>query len=230
MTIQSHWVRWHLAYEDPASPLSRRLATVQHRLGQALSAAPQGRVRILSMCAGQGRDVIDVVAAHRRRGDVTARLVELDPQLVADARARCTGFGLDQVEVVAGDASRADAYAGMVPADIVLVCGVFGNIAENDIATTIAELPHLCSEGASVIWTRHRGAPDMTPTIRRWFSQRGFAEVAFDTLSPFNLAVGAHRLVGATEAFREDRVLFSFLCERPSAPPAAGGGGHVAKG
>jgi hypothetical protein len=31
------------------------------------------------MCAGQGHDVLGALPDHPRRGDVTARLVELDP-------------------------------------------------------------------------------------------------------------------------------------------------------
>ena len=38
----SHWVRWHKAYEDPASGLSQRLRTVQSLVRAALDElAPQ---------------------------------------------------------------------------------------------------------------------------------------------------------------------------------------------
>jgi hypothetical protein len=83
-----HWVDWHAAYADPTSSLSRRLAVVQHRLSNALDDAADGPIQLISACAGRGRDVIDVVAVHPRRDDVTARLVELDRYLAADARAR----------------------------------------------------------------------------------------------------------------------------------------------
>jgi hypothetical protein len=77
------------------------------------------------MCANQGRDVLGVLLDHGRRTDVTARLVELDPVLVADARGAANRAGLD-VEVVHGDPSSTAAYAGAVPADVILVCGVSG--------------------------------------------------------------------------------------------------------
>jgi hypothetical protein len=35
---------------------------------------------------------------------------------------------------------------------LVLVCGVFGNISAKDIEGTIARLPQLCADGATVIW------------------------------------------------------------------------------
>ena len=125
-----HWVRWHQMYEDPDSPISMRLRLVQVGVREVLDHHAPGPIRIVSMCAGQGRDVIDVVAVHRRRADVRARLVELDPALVHFARARAAAAGVDeQIEVVEGDASLARSYAGAVPADLVLVCGVFGNIS-----------------------------------------------------------------------------------------------------
>lgn len=141
----SHWEKWHAPYEDPASNLSLRLRTVQSMLGRALDDVPatqSGPIRVVSMCAGQGRDVIDVVAEHPRRDEVSALLVELDPALVAFARARAGTAGIaERVRIVEGDASLSELYAEQVPADVVLVCGVFGNISNGDIAATIDALP-----------------------------------------------------------------------------------------
>ena len=70
------WVAWHAAYDDLSSPLSFRLRCVQSHLSDAIDRAPAGRVQLVSLCAGQGRDVIGVLAHHHRRGDVHAVLVE----------------------------------------------------------------------------------------------------------------------------------------------------------
>ena len=158
---RSHWVRWHQGYEDPSSALSLRLHLVKADVGAVLDARPPGSISVVSLCAGQGRDVIDVLAAHPRRADVRALLVESDPDLVEFARSRADAVGVgDRVEVLEGDASEARQSAGGVPADLVLVCGVFGNISDDDIAATIAAvLPSFCAPGASVIWTRHRSPP-----------------------------------------------------------------------
>ena len=75
------WHAWHDAYDDPGSSLAQRLRVVQARIAATLDAAPPGPLRALSMCAGQGRDLIPVLASHPRGRDVTARLVELDPGL-----------------------------------------------------------------------------------------------------------------------------------------------------
>lgn len=211
MVERDHWVDWHDAYADPGSSLSRRLAVVQSRFRSALDDVEGEPIRVLSMCAGQGRDVIDVLADHARREDVVARLVELDPRLVADARARAAAAGLTTVEVVHDDASTTSAYEHAVPAQIILVCGVFGNISDRDVRTTVLELPRLCAPGATVIWTRHRREPDLTPAIRSWFSEAGYEEVAFDTEDGRSFGVGSHRLVGPISPYRRAVQMFSFV-------------------
>jgi hypothetical protein len=206
-----HWIRWHAPYADPASSLSRRLAVVQRRLRDALDGAPAGPVRIVSLCSGQGRDVIGVLADHPRRADVTARLVDADPQLVADARDLADRAGVGGLELVCSDASTPSAWRGMAPAGVVLLCGLFGNISDDDIRQTIAELPHLCAAGATVIWTRHRRPPDRTPAIRSWFTDHGLAEVGFDTEDGLMFGVGTHRFTGEPQPWRPDRRLFHFV-------------------
>ncbi|TCC07291.1 SAM-dependent methyltransferase [Kribbella soli] len=202
------WQAWHTKYDDPESGLSRRLEAVQAQVRAALDQAPAGPVPVVSLCAGQGRDVIDVLADHPRRADVHARLVELDPELSAFARERASG--LDQVEVVTGDASLTDQYVGMVPAELVLLCGIFGNITSADIERTIAASPQLCRTGATVIWTRHRDEPDLVPTICDWFEARGFERVwVSDPDADFG--VGAHRFTGVPEPLVTGQSLFSFV-------------------
>lgn len=212
----SHWEKWHAPYEDPASNLSLRLRTVQGMVRNSLDAALRrddaGPIRLVSLCAGQGRDVIDVLAEHPRRSEVSALLVEQEPALVDFARARAEAAGVgDFVRVLEGDASFSKWYAGLVPADLVLVCGVFGNISAGDIAGTIEALPSFCRPGAHVVWTRHRRPPDATPSIRSSFAARGFTELAFVAPEGTVMAVGHNRFDGETTAFDPDRRLFEFV-------------------
>ena len=203
-------MQWHRDYDDPGSLLSRRLALVQGHLRAELDHAPAGEIRLISLCAGQGRDVIGVLAGHPRRDEVRARLVELDERNVAVARQAAQAAGLDGVEILQADAGTTDACVGAVPARIVVVCGVFGNITADDVQTTVAALPSLCAPGALVLWTRHRGAPDLTPAIRSWFTEAGFRGEAFDTSDDGFMAVGAHRLTGEPAALMPGRRLFTF--------------------
>jgi hypothetical protein len=219
---QSHWLRWHAPYEDPSSNLSRRLRTVQGMVRGVLDEIPDPAsspnpetFRMVSMCAGQGRDVIDVLASHPRRDAVSALLVELQPVLAAFARARAVEAGVDQqVQVLVGDAAQSRLYVDYVPADLVLVCGVFGNISGPDITRTIQALPGWCKEGAHVIWTRHRRPPDATPAIRADFAEAGFTELAFVAPEGTVMTVGHHRLNALTPGaarFDPDQTLFDFV-------------------
>lgn len=203
------WRAWHSGYEDPDSELRRRLALVQAQLRAALDRAPPGPIRLISVCAGQGHDAIGALAEHPRRAEVSARLVELDEQNVLLARAAASAAGLDAVEVLAADASVTDAYAGAVPADVVLVCGVFGNLAAAELGGTIERLGQLCAPGATVIWTRHRRAPDLVPQIRESLEHAGFDEVAFGDAPPFG--VGSNRLRVAPSPLQPGVKLFNFI-------------------
>ncbi|MGH9082052.1 MAG: SAM-dependent methyltransferase [Acidimicrobiales bacterium] len=184
-------MEWHRDYDDPGSLLSRRGELVQGHLRAEIDHVPAGNLRLISLCAGQGRDVIGVLAAHPRRHDVHARLVELDKRNVAVARQTAGAARLEGVEMLQADAGVTDACAGAIPAQIVVVCGIFGNITVSDIQITVAALPSLCAPSALVLWTRHRSPPDLTPAIRSWFKEAGFREEAFDISDDGFMSVGA---------------------------------------
>jgi hypothetical protein len=112
--------------------------------------------------------------------------------------------------VLQADAGITDACLGAVPAQIVVACGIFGNITDSDIRATVAALPSLCAPGALVLWTRHRGPPDLTPAIRSWLEAAGFREKAFDTSHDGFMSVGAHRLTGEPAALVPGQRLFTF--------------------
>jgi hypothetical protein len=131
--------------------------------------------------------------AHR----VTATLIEADPRNAARATDHVNRLHLSTVEVRCTDAGVSGAYLGAVPADLVLLCGIFGNITDDDVRRTIAATPQLCNEGAVVVWTRHRREPDLTPRIREWFREHGFAEEHFEAPDHAMYSVGVHRFIGS---------------------------------
>jgi hypothetical protein len=205
------WVAWHEEYDDPASGLSARLTLVKQHLAGALDRAPAGPVVLVSLCAGQGRDVMGVLPGHPRRDDVSAVLVEANPVLAEQARAGAAAAGLSRVEVRAADASRVASFADTLPADVLLLCGIFGNVNAADIARTVAAAPALCAPGATVIWTRHRRPPDLTPQVRAWFTAAGFEELAFGSpASSPRTGVGASVLRAGAGAVLPEGPLFRF--------------------
>jgi hypothetical protein len=163
------------------------------------------------LCAGQGHDVIGVLPHHPRRDDARAVLVESDAHNAGLARRAAAGAGLSRVEVRQADASLVASFADALPADVLLLCGIFGNISARDIRRTVAAAPALCRVGATVIWTRHRRPPDLTPQIRAWFTESGFHEIAFDALETSALTgVGVSRLRRPPPATLPGRPLFTF--------------------
>ncbi|MGP4098841.1 SAM-dependent methyltransferase [Nonomuraea sp. KM90] len=195
------WVKWHDFYDQPGSSLERRLRTVRKWVEVALD---EGASRVVSLCAGQGRDLLPVLAGHPRRGQVRARLVELDERNAAAARS----IAPEGAEVVCGDAAVGRAYEGAVPADLVLVCGVFGNITDDDIRRTVATLPQLCAPGAMVIWTRGRHEPDLVPVICDWFEDAGFERVGVEGT---DYGVGVHRYTGPPVPLESGTRMFAFV-------------------
>ena len=211
MTLRDYRA-WHDQYDNPGSALAERLRTVQRRLAELLDSAPSGPVRVISMCAGQGRDVLTVLPRHPRRADVRATLMELDPENVRVARATAAAEGLTSVEVVEGDASISDTFESLGPADVLLVCGIFGNVSDTDVENTVRTISMLCKPGAAIIWTRHRREPDLTRRIRRWLAEAGFAELTFDALDNASRSgVGMARLVGPPEPWRPGHRFFTFI-------------------
>ena len=204
------WRAWHDDYDVPGSSLARRLAAVQDRIREALDSAPPGPLRAVSMCAGQSRDLIGVLASHPRGREVTARLVELDPHNAAIARAAAADAGLPAVEVVTADAALTDAYAGLIPADIVLACGVFGNITDEDVKRTVGCCAQLCAASGTVAWTRGRWQPDLIPQICRWFAEQEF-ELLWLSDPGAGFGVGAHRFSGEPRPRLPGQRMFSFV-------------------
>jgi hypothetical protein len=208
----THWQSWHVDYADPESSLSRRLRIVQRHLHAWLDLTSPRPVRVLSLCAGDGRDLLEVLRARPDRDRVCGTLLELDAGL-AD-RARGFAATLPDIVVRCTDAGEPEAYAGLPAADLLLLCGVLGNISDDDVRRTLSVLPALCSPGARVIWTRTRREPDLTPWVRALLRDKGFREVAFEPVPESLAAVGVADLVASAEVMLPAERLFTFV-ERP---------------
>jgi hypothetical protein len=209
--MTSEWVEWHRDYDDPHSNISKRLRCVQDAIREALDRAPPGRIRLLSLCAGDGRDVLGVLPTHPRRRDVGGRLVDLDPELVRLGRERIRSSSLAGIEYAQLDASLPSSVMGAVPADFVLLCGIFGNLDDEDLHQFVLRVPELCAERATAIWTRHRRSPDLTPSIRGWFKDAGFEEITFLPVPGSEGSVGVARLASRPPPLRPEPHFFTFI-------------------
>lgn len=210
------YLAWHALYDDPCSSLSRRLALVQEVLRAELDARP-GPVRVLSLCAGDGRDILGVLAQREDTARVSVTLVEVLPELVERARSAAADVAA-AVEVVAADAGRSGTYVGLaaVPADLVLLVGVLGNISEAHVAATVAAIPRLCASGATLVWSRGRsleGADDFVTPVRKALSAAGFDEVCLRTVDVEDdrTALGVVRYDGPLVPLGPEELWFTFV-------------------
>lgn len=211
MVEVTDWKAWHAAYDDPTSSLSRRLTVVRARISHAVGRCEDpGQMTALSLCAGDGRDLLPVLAANHAFGAHVV-LVENDPTLANAARRRASELALERVTVITGDAGETATYEHVLPVDLLLLCGIFGNVSEPDIRATVTAVPAMVRAGATVIWTRGRTDPDLRPAVRRWFSDAGLQEIAFES-EPEAFGVGvAVRPAGAPSARRLRSRLFTFV-------------------
>ena len=101
------YLKWRDAYDDPNSDLSWRLRQAQTYIRQALDHLP-GPVTVLSRCAGDGRDVLQVLADRDDFSRVQTTLIELHPVLAERAREFAAEAGLTRVTVRSQDAGNTD--------------------------------------------------------------------------------------------------------------------------
>ncbi len=207
------WREWHREYDDAESDLSRRRRAVQREVRRWLDSRDDEQLQVVSACSGDARDLLEVLGARQDAARVRARLLELDPALAASARDIANDRGLD-VEVLELDAGHTDSYRRAVPADLVMLCGIFGNLTEDDARTTVSVAKQLCAPGAELIWTRGR-FPDRDPVeptlrMREWFAEEGFELVAIEAPEDWKYRVVVHRYTGETEPLDGDRTFFTF--------------------
>lgn len=212
---------WHRRYDDPGSGLSWRLRRVRHHISDALD-RHQGEVRALSVCSGDGRDLLGVLAERSDAARVSTMLMELHPELAQQGRSAAEAAGLTRVEVRTVDAGNTDAYLDVAPADVVLLVGIFGNVADDDVRRLIDFAPQLCRPGATLVWSRGRKfgrdlpgvtAGDLNDEVRARFAAAGFSETAYEMHdSDGGPALGVVRYDGpAAELRHRQASLFTFL-------------------
>ncbi|WP_214402059.1 hypothetical protein, partial [Pseudonocardia lacus] len=115
------------------------------------------------------------------------------------------------------DAGTTAAAVGVAPVDLLLLCGIFGNVPDEDVARTAAAVPALLAPGGTVVWTRGTWAPDLTPRLRGWLGDAGVEETSFVTgaragqpVADGGWSVGAGVLRGPSTPLPPDQRLFTF--------------------
>ena len=205
------WGGWpEQAYQRDA--YQQRLSAVQEHLAECLDTAPPGPVHIISICAGDGRDVIGVLESHPRRDDVSAWLVESNEQSVDFGIRRAQSAGLERtVNFVNEDATDYVTYRNMAPADIVLVCGVWGHVPTPERKPLVRAIASLCKPNGVVIWTRgvSKGLAQLRE-IQSHFVGPSWEEVRLHLTPDKWWGVASHRYYGPPVERPESGRIFNF--------------------
>jgi hypothetical protein len=205
------WMAWHHHYDDPGSRASRRLRLLQERIRVVLDRAPVGPIQVIVPCAGQGRDLLGVLADHPRRDDVAATLVEMDLRNVGLARAFAQHLELSGITVVQADAGRSASYVDAVPASVIVLAGFFDYVSVEDLDLLVESLPQLCAPDATAIWVRRVVADVHSPaSIRARFDAAGFHPIDTGLIEDAVVHVGVERLTDTPQPFRAGERLFTF--------------------
>jgi SAM-dependent methyltransferase len=208
------WTHWYKHY-DATPRIQARLRVVQRQIIEFVNECPAGPITIVSVCSGDGRDLVGALADHPRRNGVAAWLLDAHADTFDRGKEAARAAGLErQLHFVLADATRADSYRDIVPADLVLISGVLGHLRPDGVASLLSALPMLCKPGGGVILNRglllNDGARQV-PAIRQILRSTGFEEMDYEVTSADGFACLRARLAGPSRPLDTDRVLFEFV-------------------
>ena len=197
---------WHDNYEDETSTPYKRTLIVKKLIADYL--INKNNITILSICAGQGRDVLTSLNA-----DTCAYLIDVDKECVDYAQSYVNKNDLYNVFVIEADASLISTYIdnNIPKADLILICGVFGHLSLEDINITAQSLKQLIKPNGSVIWTRHKFDNDITKEVRDLFELAGYQEEAFISPKEEPFSIGMYKLIQDTIEPIYDLKMFDYI-------------------
>lgn len=208
------WNQWLDRYETN-QPLRERLTFVVSHIAKAILDCHEDPVPVLSVCAGDGRDLVVALSSMESKRMVRADLIESNPDVVSKGRNLVAEHGLSQsVKFRCADATKRRTYQYLTPAKVVIVSGVFGNLRDIDAARLIRLLHSLCQPDSLVIWTRNLVEFDdggsATDKIREILRASDYEETRFERTQSGVFAIATHRYRGQTKPLPTDEILFDF--------------------
>lgn len=206
-----NWSDWHEKYAEGEPSLTARLQHVQSVLRSYLQKHRGEEIKLIDICAGDGRDIIGVLANEPDPTRVSGLLVEINMSLAAAARKGAAEAGARNITVIEGDAADLSIYQPFGKADLLLLCGVFGNISEADMLRTVEYLPMLCKPGARITWTLNRKYADKLDTLRAAWRAHSFTETEYWESERSIYAVGSNVYSGEHVDLDSKISLFSFI-------------------
>lgn len=192
---------------------------IRSQIAEALQECPEGPLKVISLCSGDGRDLLDVLPGHPRRADASCFLIDRNPEAIADAKETVRTCGLEnQVTCFCGDAALLEHCADFVPADLIIVSGVFAHLTLLDAGKLIAALPMLCRPGAFVLWNRRELRGRFNPEsleLHEYFRRHGFVTVDQVSSGEEGFLLIRERYNGEPKPWAPGPSLFTFINRSP---------------
>jgi hypothetical protein len=213
------WFEWHKVYDDPDSPFAARLGVIQRHLAAVLDQMPPGPVTVVSMCAGQGRDILGALRDHPRRDEVVVTLIEQDRRNAEFAREAARAADLTDVTVVVADAGDSASYVGIARASLVIMVGFITHISDDDLARLVAFLPQLLALHGVALWCQGSQHVDRRAQMRALFARAGFVPFTVECAGDRRWTVGLERFEGRPRTL--DREVQLFTVRPATIPPGS---------
>ena len=211
------WNAWHHKYNTDTE-LNARLSQVKICIDEALRALPPGKVNVISLCSGDGRDLIELLPTHARRADVSGWLLECHESLVETAQQAIHQQGLKTtLHACVADATDARSYATIPPAHLIILAGVFGSVETDEIPRLLRNLQILCAPAAYVVWTQNLYTEEgqhRSVILRQALNTQSFTSVKLLTTPQQRYHIGLHQYHGKPVNLPLDDRLFTFGLRR----------------
>ena len=191
---------WHLNHNDMNSTPYKRNKDEQNLIKTCLNSI-KNNVNIISICSGQARDILPILAGKKDNNKINTYLIDTDLECLEYADNYAKENKIPNVHLINKNAGLRETYNDIPQADIIIICGVFGHLSLLDIKSTISFIKHLLNENGFVIWSRHKFDNDISEDIKNIFKELNFNELAFVSPEDEPYTLGLHVVDGKTDIF-----------------------------
>ena len=202
------WNDWHNHYDDLDSELSKRLGKVKEHIKNILLETENPTV--LNICSGQGKDILESMLELDKDAEVFLIDTNIDALNSGINFAKKNNIGT--ITFINEDASHTSTYKkyDIPKSNIVLACGLFGHLNEDDSYTLVDFLKTQIKINGTVIWTKNI-ENDSISNLRKYFINNNFKEINYFGPEGSPWAVVCNQYVGEEFDLNKEYKIFNFI-------------------
>jgi hypothetical protein len=170
---------------------------------------PPGPITVVSICSGQGRDILGVLRDHPRRDDVFVPMIEQDRRNADFARESARETALTHATVVVGDAGDSRSYVGITRASLVIMVGFLTHISDDDLGRLVAFLPQVSAAHGVALWCGGSQHVELPARMRTLLARADFVPLAVACAGDPRWNIGIERFEGSPQTLDTGVRLFT---------------------